>query len=93
MTQLDSCVFPECSSLIEIFIPEGVTKLGAGSFDFCKSLTDIYCYSEVPPEISLAFQGVHLEQVTVHVPVVKKYKKETLWKAFGKLVPIQKENN
>lgn len=82
MTRLDPCVFPGCSSLVEIVIPEGMTKLGAGSFDYCRSLTDIYCYSEVPPEIQQAFDGVPLEQVTVHVPVVKKNKKEILWKAF-----------
>lgn len=89
MTQLAPCVFPGCSSLIEIVIPEGVTKIGAGSFDYCRSLTDIFCYSEVPPEIYQAFDDVPLEQVTVHVPVVKKYKKDILWKAFGKLIPIQ----
>ena len=89
MTQLDPCVFPGCSSLTEIVIPEGLTKLGAGSFDYCRSLTDIYCYSVEPPFIYQAFDGIALEQVTAHVPVVKKYKKDTLWKAFGKLVPIQ----
>lgn len=89
MSQLDPCVFPGCSSLIEIVIPEGVTKIGAGSFDYCRSLKDIFCYSEVPPKIYQAFDDVPLEQVTVHVPVVKNYKKDILWKAFGKLVPIQ----
>ena len=43
----------------------------------------------MPPAIDGAFNGVPLEQVTVHVPVVKKYKKDILWKEFGKLVPIQ----
>ena len=89
MSQLAPCVFPGCSSLIEIVIPEGVTKIGAGSFDYCRSLKDIFCYSEIPPKIYQAFDDVPLEQVTVHVPVVKKYKKDILWKAFGKLVPIQ----
>ena len=69
MTQLDPCVFPGCSSLIEIVIPEGVTKIGSGSFDYCRSLTDIFCYSEVPPEIYQAFDDVPIEQVTVHDPV------------------------
>ena len=43
----------------------------------------------MPPAIDGAIIGVPLEQVTVHVPVVKKYKKDIRWKAFGKLVPIQ----
>lgn len=58
MTQLNQCVFPGCSSLIEIVIPEGVTRIGAGPFDYCRNLTDIYCYSEVPPGIYQAFDGV-----------------------------------
>ena len=89
LTALNNCVLQGCSSLIEIVVPEGVTKIGYGSFCSCNSLTDIYCYSEMPPAIDGAFDDVPLEQVTVHVPVVKKYKKDISWKAFGKLVPIQ----
>ena len=66
-----------------------MTELGGGSFDGCTNLTDIYCYSEEPPLIYRAFDGISLEQVTAHVRVVKKYKKDSLWKAFGKLVPMQ----
>lgn len=89
LTALNGSVFQNCSSLVEIVIPEGVTKIGSGLFYSCNSLTDIYCYSEMPPEIDGSLYGVPLEQVTVHVPVVKKYKKDISWKAFGKLVPIQ----
>ena len=89
LTALNGSVFQNCSSLVEIVIPEGVTKIDSGLFYSCNSLTDIYCYSDMPPEIDGSLYGVPLEQVTVHVPVVKKYKKDISWKAFGKLVPIQ----
>lgn len=89
LTALNGSVFQNCSSLFEIVVPEGVTKIGSGLFYSCNSLTDIYCYSEMPPEIDGPLYGVPLEQVTVHVPVVKKYKKNISWKAFGKLIPIQ----
>ena len=88
LTALNGSVFQNCSSLVEIVIPEGVTKIDSGLFYSCNSLTDIYCYSDMPPEIDGSLYGVPLEQVTVHVPVVKKYKKDISWKAFGKLVPI-----
>ena len=89
LTALNGSVFQNCSSLVEIVVPEGVTKIDSGLFYSCNSLTDIYCYSEMPPEIDGSLYGVPLEQVTVHVPVVKKYKKDISWKAFSKLVPIQ----
>jgi hypothetical protein len=89
LTELNGSVFQNCSSLVEIVVPEGVTKIDSGLFYSCNSLTDIYCYSEMPPEIDGSLYGLRLEQVTVHVPVVKKYKKDISWKAFSKLVPIQ----
>ena len=43
LTALDGSVFQNYSSLVEIVVPEGVTKIGSGLFYSCNSLTDIYC--------------------------------------------------
>ena len=93
LTVLNGSVFQDCSSLVEIVVPEGVTKISSGLFYTCESLTDIYCYSEMPPEIDGPLYGVPLEQVTVHVPVVKKYKKILVGKHLANLCQYNKCNN
>ena len=59
------------------WIPEGITVLGYGSFNGCRSLTDVYLPQSVEKIGDYAF--AHCPKLTLHVPAgsyAEQYAKE-----------------
>ena len=74
-----------CKGLTSIDIPATVTSVGDYAFQNCTSLTDVSCHPvKVPTTKTNAFNGVSVEEVTLHVPAtsVNSYKATEPWKNF-----------
>ena len=74
-----------------ISIGSSINSIGEMTFGSCQGLTDVYCYaSNVPSTYSNAFDGSHIENVTLHVPedAINQYKAKSPWKSFKTIVEI-----
>lgn len=47
VTRIDDFAFLYCDRLKSIFIPYGITEIGAGAFEWCESLSNIYISNSV----------------------------------------------
>ena len=83
-----------CSNLNSVSVPYNVTSIGNYAFNYCSSLTDVYCYAENVPEISLnAFYSSPIASATLHVQVsaLELYQTTTPWSNFGSIVPLDEK--
>lgn len=85
-----SYAFNQCSNLTSITIPDGIKNIGYAFAD-CVNLTDIYCKSQVVPEVAeSSFYGCNYQNITLHVPNVM-YMTKKPWSSFGRIVPLTGE--
>lgn len=55
VTSIGENAFNNCKNLKTVFLPKSLKKIGTGAFwcgtwDSANPLTDVYCFSETPPE-------------------------------------------
>ena len=81
--------FLSCFSLSSVTLSKNLKEIGASAFWGCDGLTDIYCLSDVVPDIQKdTFEGVKKGKVRLHVPasMLSKYKAHKIWGKFN-IVP------
>ena len=86
------CKYENCSALASIVIGNGVTSIGYAAFRNCSALTAVICRAENVPKLgSYAFRKHVLRSATLYVPAsaLEAYKAAELWKNFGKILPIE----
>ena len=91
---IQSYSFAGCSGLTSVTIGNGVERIWSYIFSGCSALKDVYCYAEkVPSTYSDAFRSSNYSYVTLHVPAgsIEKYKAQTPWSSFGKIVALTPE--
>ena len=89
LSQVKAGLFQNCNHILSVQIPKGVENINSGSFDGCESLKDIYCDTEVLPQVrGNNFAGVKLENVTLHVlpNLLEEARTTSPWKDFGNIV-------
>lgn len=90
VTEIKQSAFSNCSNLKTIYFGESVYSI-ATSFDHCKELKDVFCYSDnVPSTQSTAFEGSYIEYATLHVPdaSINAYSQVEPWKNFKEVVGL-----
>ncbi len=91
-TEVPSWSFEGNTALTKIVLPSSVERIGYSAFYNCENLSEIACYSLVPPTIGTnAFYGV-LDGLVVRVPssALSSYAKADGWKNFT-LLPLDEE--
>ncbi len=91
VTSIGNEAFENCESLTSVYIPDSMKKIGSFAFNGCYSLTNVFCYAEeVPVANNWAFNDVHCENATLHVPAVsiEAYSNTVPWKDFGTIVAL-----
>ena len=84
LTRLEMNTFYN-TALKHIYLPASINQIDRRCFDRCKQLTDIYCFSTIPPTADdQSFYDY--DKPTVHVPAgtLAKYKSAPAWKKFRK---------
>ena len=88
--------FSCCENLSSVVLPQSIITLDVGTFCWCKSLKNFYCYAENVPETiestiyGKAFRDTPIDKATLHVPAssVEAYKQTAPWSGFGKIVAL-----
>ena len=92
VTRISGQAFSGCSSMKAIKLPQSVNSIRIDAFAGCQKLLDVYCYATEVPRLSYnAFEKTQYEIITVHVPasVISKYKEDSTWGQFKKIVAIK----
>ena len=82
------CNLPKLSS---VTISNSLTRMSAGAFKDCPSLTDIYCYAEQVPTIyDYSVEEFDYTNATLHVPEgsLDAYRNTEPWKDFKEIVAL-----
>lgn len=88
---VDSLTFYCCASLKTIILPHRIRKVCQGALEHLPALTDLYCFSSVPPMAEKgAFCLSDQQHCTLHVPAdaVEAYRESPLWSDFYRIVPL-----
>ena len=96
---IDEAAFAYCTQLTTFTILGEVSDcIDENAFTGCESLTDVYCYSNTPPNLdSYTFEHEwgndgekHIKGITLHVPAasVNAYKEDYTWGRFDYIVPL-----
>ena len=90
ITRIERRSFLCCQFLTVVIIPHTVTSIGHIAFKDCESLTDILCFSPVPPTLEFdeygvgPFEGI-AEDAVLYVPDVEAYKASDWAKCFSRI--------
>lgn len=88
---LGSHVFCNLPKLSSVTISNSLTRMSAGAFKDCPSLTDIYCYAEQVPTIyDYSVEEFNYTNATLHVPEgsLDAYRNTEPWKDFKEIVAL-----
>ena len=91
VTSIGEWAFQSCTSLTSVTIPSSVTSISDEVFSGCTALISVTNYATTPQTIDeYVFDNVNISACTLHVPAesVTTYKKATVWKNFGNILPI-----
>ena len=82
-----------CFSLTEIKLPKNVRNIGDYAFYNCSSITRVTAYPTAVPAISTNTFPSYLFSRPLYVPVrhMSKYKKNSTWKKFTTILPIEEK--
>lgn len=92
MTELGLNAFDYCTSLISVYIPESVTKIGDEAFFGCSSLKDIHCRIQDnidKMDIKVrTFVGEQYKSCVLYVPSGSclSYRNHPIWGKFKNIV-------
>jgi hypothetical protein len=80
--------FAGCSSLMSISLGVDIKGLGDNCFSGCVGLKDVYTAQSTPQNIPAIFDGVNMNNCSLHVPVGSKqiYQQYPVWKEFVNIV-------
>ena len=78
-------LFRDCESLVEVTIPQTITKIDFEAFYNCSSLKSVYCRSTTPPILSSKAFGGNAADRKIYVPAssVEAYKSAQYWSAYA----------
>ena len=89
-------MFLWCSNLESVVIGSNIKEIRSNAFANCKSLQNIYCYSEIVPETDeWAFWSIEgAYNATLHVPEssVDTYKNTIPWNAFKNIISLNDDD-
>ena len=88
---IDSLTFYCCASLKSIVLPHRIRKVCQGALEHLPALTDLYCFSSIPPTAEQgAFTPSDQQRCTLHGPAesVDLYRGSLLWRDFYNIVPL-----
>ena len=88
---VDTLTFYCCASLKSIVLPHRVRTVCQGALEHLPALTDLYCFSSVPPMAEPgAFTLSDQQHCTLHVPAesVSLYRESPLWGNFYRIVSL-----
>ncbi len=95
LTSIGETAFGSCFKLTSVTIPNSVTTIGYGAFDYCNGLTEIYALPTVPPSIEEeAFNKVPRD-IEVYVPkgAISTYSAAEGWSEFTNYHEIEGLDN
>ena len=94
VTTIGEEAFAYCTELTTVTFPNSIISIGSGAFKQTK-LTDVYCYAEKVPKITLdvIYSYYTLNVATLHVPAgtIELYQAAEGWKMFKYIVEIDLE--
>ena len=78
-------LFRDCESLVEVTIPQTITKIDFEAFYNCSSLKSVYCRSTTPPILSSKAFGGNAADRKIYVPAssVEAYKSAQYWSEYA----------
>lgn len=88
---VDSLTFYCCASLKSVILPHRIRTVCQGALAHLSALTDLYCFSSVPPTAEQgAFTLSDQQHCTLHVPAeaVALYRESPLWSNFYRIVSL-----
>ena len=88
---VDTLTFYCCASLTSLVLPHRIQKVCQGALEHLPSLTDLYCFSSVPPVAEPgAFTLSDQQHCTLHVPAeaADLYRESPLWSDFYQIVSL-----
>lgn len=96
VTRIGYSAFEFCN-FNTIILGSGVKKIGGRAYAESPGLTDVYCYTEMVPEIDYdAFERTDYNKVTLHVPAgaIDQYKNTIIypWSQFVNIVALSDDD-
>lgn len=88
---IDTLTFYCCASLKSVILPHRVQTVCQGALEHLPALTDLYCFSSIPPTAEPgAFTHSDQQHCTLHVPAdaIELYRKSPLWSDFYRIVSL-----
>jgi len=88
---VDTLTFYCCASLKSVILPHRIRTVCQGAMEHLPALTDLYCFSSVPPVAERgSFTLSDQQHCTLHVPAeaVAMYQESPLWSDFYRIVPL-----
>lgn len=78
-------LFRDCESLVEVTIPQTITKIDFEAFYNCSSLKSVYCRSTTPPILGSKAFGGNATDRKIYVPAssVEAYKSAQYWSDYA----------
>lgn len=85
VTTIGDDAFYYCKNLKTVFLPKSLKKIGTGAFWCGASLTDVYCFSETPPESDQAIFHDAGKGKNLYVPAgaEERYRADEQWRNFN----------
>ena len=84
-------LFRDCESLVEVTIPQTITKIGFEAFYNCSSLKSVYCQPTTPPALGSSVFKNNATDRKIYVPstAVDAYKSAQHWSDYADAIVVE----